>query len=452
MRLPLIAMLTLGLAASASVAAPLDDALMRADRNAATALQELARVRERIASERMPLVKKCRALEAEVAAKRRQLAELRADRQSAARIRTEAEARVAVLSNQADYIRRMLTEYRRNLEAEIPLALLEIYRPGLERFDRQLHAGRGIDDLASEILQLSKKVIADGIGGCRFEGSALDSAGVEDKGVFLMDGPVGWFKGERIAGLVNSRDSGLLPVCVRANDEQQRRAVEGLADGGSAGSLPVDVTGGWAITATALNGSFMETFRKGGVVMIPLLLTGLLAALLSLLKLADLRKMRPVSSASLDGFIGVLRDGDPVEIERRKKQLPEIMASLAETAFEYRGTPREHTEEILHEHILAMMPRFEKYLAALAVLAAVAPLLGLLGTVTGMMHTFDMISVFGNSNAQTLSGGISEALITTKFGLAIAIPVLLVHAWFSRKVRTMVAELENAAARLGEKC
>ena len=73
------------------------------------------------------------------------------------------------------------------------------------------------------------------------------------------------------------------------------------------------------------------------------------------------------------------------------------------------------------------------------------PLLGLLGTVTGMIHTFRLVTVFGTGDARLLSGGISEALVTTEFGLMIAIPVLLVHAYLARRVRTIIGRLENRA-------
>ena len=77
-------------------------------------------------------------------------------------------------------------------------------------------------------------------------------------------------------------------------------------------------------------------------------------------------------------------------------------------------------------------------------LGGVAPLLGLLGTVTGMIHTFNLATIFGTGNAKLLSGGISEALITTEYGLYIAIPVLLAHAFFARRVRSIIGALERA--------
>ena len=87
----------------------------------------------------------------------------------------------------------------------------------------------------------------------------------------------------------------------------------------------------------------------------------------------------------------------------------------------------------------------ERYLETLGTIAAISPLLGLLGTVTGIINTFKLITVFGSGDVKTLSGGISEALITTEFGLIVAIPSLLLHAFLSRKARGVVNEMEKAA-------
>jgi len=94
--------------------------------------------------------------------------------------------------------------------------------------------------------------------------------------------------------------------------------------------------------------------------------------------------------------------------------------------------------------VLTTIPVLRRYLGALAVFGAVAPLLGLLGTVTGMIHTFQLVTIFGTGDAKMLSGGISEALVTTETGLAIAIPVLLVHAFLARRVDNMAGRLEHS--------
>ncbi|MHC5068750.1 MAG: MotA/TolQ/ExbB proton channel family protein [Planctomycetota bacterium] len=111
---------------------------------------------------------------------------------------------------------------------------------------------------------------------------------------------------------------------------------------------------------------------------------------------------------------------------------------------------REHRqrEAALEASLLAEEPRFERALTLLAACAAVAPLLGLLGTVTGMIRTFDVIAVHGTGNPRLLSGGIAEALVTTQMGLLAAVPILLIHAWIGRQVDKRQVRLEEAATAL----
>jgi biopolymer transport protein ExbB len=100
---------------------------------------------------------------------------------------------------------------------------------------------------------------------------------------------------------------------------------------------------------------------------------------------------------------------------------------------------------ILDETVLSINRSLNDYLAVIGVLAAVAPLLGLLGTVTGMISTFDVLSVFGTGNAKGMAGGISEALITTQTGLLVAIPGLYMKGFLERRARN----LQQRVARVG---
>ena len=89
-------------------------------------------------------------------------------------------------------------------------------------------------------------------------------------------------------------------------------------------------------------------------------------------------------------------------------------------------------------------------LGAIAVTAAVAPLLGLLGTVSGMIETFNMMTLFGSGDPQVVSGGIAQALITTELGLVVAIPALVLHALLSRKARNYYHQLEALALHISQ--
>ena len=90
------------------------------------------------------------------------------------------------------------------------------------------------------------------------------------------------------------------------------------------------------------------------------------------------------------------------------------------------------------------MPNLDKFLTILSVSAGAAPLLGLLGTVMGIIKTFEMIGIYGTGDANRLAGGISEALVTTEMGLIVAIPALIWHAVLNRRLRKIVSNLEKA--------
>ncbi|MDZ7597711.1 MAG: MotA/TolQ/ExbB proton channel family protein [Desulfobacterales bacterium] len=110
--------------------------------------------------------------------------------------------------------------------------------------------------------------------------------------------------------------------------------------------------------------------------------------------------------------------------------------------------PREDLESALQEAILREIPPLERFLSTLAMLAAIAPLLGLLGTVTGMIATFQVITLYGTGDPRMMSGGISEALVTTMLGLSVAIPMMLVHTLLNRAVDTRIGQMEEKAVAL----
>ncbi len=102
----------------------------------------------------------------------------------------------------------------------------------------------------------------------------------------------------------------------------------------------------------------------------------------------------------------------------------------------------------LDEAILRETPAIERGLVTLAILAAVAPMLGLLGTVSGMIETFQSITLFGTGDPKLMSGGISQALVTTELGLAVAIPILLIHSALSSKSNRLIQILDEESASI----
>lgn len=109
---------------------------------------------------------------------------------------------------------------------------------------------------------------------------------------------------------------------------------------------------------------------------------------------------------------------------------------------------RQHLEDIVSESVLHEAPFIERYGSAITVVAAVAPLLGLLGTVTGMISTFNVITEYGTGDPKMLSSGISEALVTTELGLIVAIPTLLLGSLLSSRAQSILENMERAALHI----
>jgi biopolymer transport protein ExbB len=120
-----------------------------------------------------------------------------------------------------------------------------------------------------------------------------------------------------------------------------------------------------------------------------------------------------------------------------------LRARLVESFLKERTGDQDLDRHILRQCSLELRPNLTRFLAVIAVLAGIAPLLGLLGTVIGMIETFDVISLFGTGNAKALAGGISVALITTQSGLLVAIPGLLLSALLARKASALGRSLDQ---------
>ena len=293
---------------------------------------------------------------------------------------------------------------------------------------------------------MTAEMNADRFGGSLFEGVALDADGIERPGRFAALGPAAYFAadGEGPAGLAATQFGAAQPGIYDRFPAAVAPAVRALA-AGKAARVPVDVTGGDAIQVAKARTTLLRHLRKGGFVMIPLLAVALAAVVLAIWKTVELGCVQIEPGSQLHAAIEAARRDDAAAAREAAANVRPPLRSLVEEAIEHRHSGRDHLEEILYEHVLAALPRLERHLGTLAVLGGIAPLLGLLGTVTGMIHTFQLVTIFGSGDAKLLSGGISEALITTETGLAIAIPVLLAHAFLARRARGLLGALERAA-------
>ncbi|MET0065158.1 MAG: MotA/TolQ/ExbB proton channel family protein [Candidatus Thiodiazotropha sp.] len=197
--------------------------------------------------------------------------------------------------------------------------------------------------------------------------------------------------------------------------------------------VAVDPSRGAILSLLVQSPTFSERIRQGGFIGYVILFlggVGILVTLERLLSLAwvwrRLKHQRQQPEARMDNPLGrlltVARDHPQISPDALQKHLDEA--------------------------ILRELPALKRGLRLLAIFAAVAPLLGLLGTVTGMIETFQSITLFGTGDPKLMSGGISQALVTTELGLAVAIPLVLVHSLLSGRCNRVIRLLDQESAAL----
>jgi biopolymer transport protein ExbB len=411
---------------------------------------DLAELHEAVSLERAELalgverlLREVEALESELSRGREREASLETDLEQ---IQRES----AFLDEVIVFIDGLSREYRRAFETRIHVAEFQRYEHRLAEVDGALKGDTPIDRLKAIplLLEIASSHMDAHVGGDAFPGTALDMSGNVHEGSFALAGPVGYFasRDSGVAGVVIQQLGSLNPTVFGVpGPVGAPEAIRSLMEGEEA-SVPVDITLGSAVKLRHADESLLEHARKGGITMIPLLVLAAACLLLGLYKFVSLHMIRTRGSeGKIMRVLSAIKENRPEAAQELARKLPRPIGPVIREGVRYREAPKEQLEEILTERILAQAPGIDRLLTPLAVCASAAPLLGLLGTVTGMMHTFKLITIFGTGDATRLSSGISEALVTTEFGLMIAIPALLIHAYLSRRARKAVTHAQQSA-------
>lgn len=194
----------------------------------------------------------------------------------------------------------------------------------------------------------------------------------------------------------------------------------------------------------------IELFKAGGWIMFPIVICSIAALAICVERGWSLRRSR-VTPKHLVAQVWSWIKNNQLDKKRLKtlkasSPLGEILAAGLVNHVHGRETMKESIQEAGRHAVLTL----EKYLNTLGTIALIAPLLGLLGTVIGMIEVFTVITIQGTGDANALASGISEALITTASGLTIAIPALIFHRFFERRVDELVTEMEQEALKMVE--
>ncbi len=192
----------------------------------------------------------------------------------------------------------------------------------------------------------------------------------------------------------------------------------------------------------------LAVIESGGVIAWVIVFMGLITLVLVLLRILFLSRAASNTDELIARVSPLIEQGWREEAIELCKQRRGATARVLVATIKHLDTERENLEDIVSEQILHETPYLERFGAIILVLAAVAPLMGLLGTVTGMISTFDIITEFGTGDPKMLSGGISEALVTTELGLIVAIPALLFGNLLSGWANRIKVGMEQAALKL----
>ena len=194
----------------------------------------------------------------------------------------------------------------------------------------------------------------------------------------------------------------------------------------------------------------LELVKAGGWLMIPILACSVIAMAIIIERFWTLRARRIAPENLVVQVWQWARGGELNETRLRALRLGSPLGRILAAGLANRHRNREEMKESIEDTGRHVVHDLERYLNALGTIAAVTPLLGLLGTVIGMIKVFAVITTQGVGDPAILAGGISEALMTTAAGLTVAIPSLLFHRYFRGRVDELVITMEQEALKLVE--
>ncbi len=196
-------------------------------------------------------------------------------------------------------------------------------------------------------------------------------------------------------------------------------------------------------------GKFVGDFIGAmGIMAIPLVLSSIVAIVVILNLFLTLKRDKVIPEGISSTVQKLARSGKVTRAHIEKIREGSLLGRVLATGLESLGQPRHVMKENIEESGRHVIHSMDKYMTTLGTVAAVAPLLGLLGTVVGMIEVFSVITANGVGSPTELAGGISKALLTTAFGIIIAVPALIFHRHFRGKINDYAIEMEKQAIKL----
>jgi biopolymer transport protein ExbB len=429
-----------------------DDAMKRATADYSERLQkaadELNATRTRIADEKAPFLHDMRSAEDRIVT-----AESQIDRLETGKNDSSEQHRKLLMD--LDSVRKNTT-YIATLAHDGVAAFSESLAPGesqvlgeplqalTQKLDDASPATNG--QTAIEVAEYLFERTRHTLGGYTAPGSALVEGNNQViKGTFAYVGPETFFLSDQggVAGTVRPRAGSPYPVTYVAPGWKSEEAEAFFQ--GKPGSILADASGGKALRLKETRGTVLEHIQKGGLVAYAIIGVGLISLIMILQKVVDLAQLAVDPPSVVRQCLAGVASGSRASAEQAIKMLKPTVRELFQVGLQFCDGPKEVLEEHLQSVLLRQRLHFERRLSLLSVIATAAPLMGLLGTVVGMVKTFALITVFGTGNAGKLASGISEVLVATELGLVVAIPTLIAHGFLASRIQRNLSQLEKYA-------
>jgi biopolymer transport protein ExbB len=414
-----------------------------------TARQEAARSRDRISGDRATLLQAVQKLETEVGVLDKSVVSLETEEKTLEGQETALIEKATAIDSVVRELVGVIRVNAKDIESYI-LGNLQTALTDTKTDFLQAIASQGQFPGIADITKMNKAIrqqIPDAGAVRMVRGSIVDRSGNTTEADILVLGnfTAAYRLGDEV-GYLNYSPAGrklfaLSHLPSGRQQKQLRRYMEGKDE-----AVPMDISRGGALSQLTHSLSIWQQITKGGPLAWPILVILALGIIIVIERMIFLFSNR----IDADGFT---RRIETMAVEQNWQACKEECARLI-------GKPvarvvaaglaccqlqREVMENALQEAILKEVPPMERFLSTLGMLAAIAPLLGLLGTVTGMIDTFQVITQHGTGDSRMMSGGISVALVTTMLGLSVAIPIMLAHTLISREVDNRIAQMEEKA-------
>jgi len=375
-----------------------------------------------------------------------------AETQRTANLR-KTETALANRKTEFDYSAGILRQYAKTLPTRLHPAENQKYLSALEMAERA--AASHLDDSDAELKELLKaatigmdRLRASALGS-RFEGKALRNGTEALNGNFAVYGPAVYFSSQdgKFQGMSPAAQSGAeYPNVVSLQGVDNLATAEAIKSG--TGALPIDGTMGKALEVQANEDTMMDTIKKGGLVGHCILGLGVISLIITIFKFFQIKNFHIPSRRSINDILDSLVSNRNEDAASIAQKIPGMSGDLVRTGVKHFFDKRKVLEEALFEKLMGIKPKLDSMLPFLGLTAAVAPLMGLLGTVLGIIKTFQSMVLYGTGNAKNFSAGISEALITTAEGLIVAIPVLVLHGLMKAMAKGKSGDAEGIAISL----